>query len=501
MPIVSLLDTETSVLKRLSLKVVSFFKKFANAVIIAHPEEPQEQTHKKESTTTQNPSLFPSRNNVDNSLSLNSTVVPCSMDISTLQSPMSLTRTPEGAMEWRLNDPASIMPGNALPISPSSGSESKHDSQNPKDGEEIDDEEQRGKYVCHYCDAEFRIRGYLTRHIKKHAVEKAYHCPFFNSKLPPESRCHTTGGFSRRDTYKTHLKSRHFIYPKGIKTQERNKSSGNCSHCGEWFENTEKWIENHIETGDCTGLPEGFVGRVKNSRKSGKLKMIKTSTGHSRFISTAQSVIEPNVLLNKDAIEAMAIVVNETRSHGNVQPTITKMGDNRLMLRSENFKGAPKPKKNKLKKIQRKKSPGEECLASTVSSHDSFLSPMDETPLDEICLSMDLSPVEDGALEPVNTGSSVSSHEFCKKTDVLSFSVAAVKIPPIDFNDPCNVPLDMEQCSMYPLIEEQFYKPIEKPHINETLDRQMDPVLVSERQMRETQQYLNFYNSTFHSNL
>ncbi|KAG0666420.1 species-specific tRNA processing [Maudiozyma exigua] len=169
-----------------------------------------------------------------------------------------------------------------------------------------------GPFVCHYCDASFRMRGYLTRHIKKHAIEKAYKCPFFKKDAPPELRCHNSGGFSRRDTYKTHLKSRHLLYPKGVKPQDRNKSSGHCGQCGEFFNNIENWVEQHIETGDCTGLPRDYIRAVKSERKSGKLKMIKTSSGHSRFISTAKSIIEPKILLNQDALETIAIIATDT---------------------------------------------------------------------------------------------------------------------------------------------------------------------------------------------
>lgn len=190
-----------------------------------------------------------------------------------------------------------------------------------------------GPFVCHYCDASFRMRGYLTRHIKKHAIEKAYKCPFFSKDAPPELRCHNSGGFSRRDTYKTHLKARHILFPNGVKPHDRNKSSGHCAQCGEFFQNIENWVELHIESGDCTGLPTNYVRNVKSERKSGKLKMIKTSNGHSRFISTAKSVIEPSVLLNEDAIEAMAIVANTSNS----KELLTRSMDDKLLMNTSNF--------------------------------------------------------------------------------------------------------------------------------------------------------------------
>ncbi|EGW32490.1 uncharacterized protein SPAPADRAFT_61557 [Spathaspora passalidarum NRRL Y-27907] len=124
---------------------------------------------------------------------------------------------------------------------------------------------------CPHCDATFKIRGYLTRHLKKHAVNKAYTCPFHKVSIYIDEnnithKCHPNGGFSRRDTYKTHLKSRHFKYPKGTKTKQRATSSGSCSMCGEFFPNAEIWCELHVEGGECKYLPAGFKGksRIKN---------------------------------------------------------------------------------------------------------------------------------------------------------------------------------------------------------------------------------------------
>ncbi|CCH43984.1 Zinc finger protein [Wickerhamomyces ciferrii] len=120
-------------------------------------------------------------------------------------------------------------------------------------------------YVCEYCNSEFRIKGYLTRHIKKHAINKAYECPFFNPKS--ENKCHPNGGFSRRDTYKTHLKARHFKYPQGTRSQDRSNTPGKCGMCFKPYKSNEDWVENHIENGECESLPKGYEGRVKNSRR------------------------------------------------------------------------------------------------------------------------------------------------------------------------------------------------------------------------------------------
>lgn len=110
-------------------------------------------------------------------------------------------------------------------------------------------------YDCSHCDASFKVKGYLSRHLKKHSSSKAFLCPFYEDPAGSSSgtRCHPTGGFSRRDTYKTHLKALHFIYPPGTKSNERNSISGRCAGCFQYFENNLKWLEKHIESGDCKG--------------------------------------------------------------------------------------------------------------------------------------------------------------------------------------------------------------------------------------------------------
>lgn len=108
------------------------------------------------------------------------------------------------------------------------------------------------QFSCPDCGAEFRIKGYLTRHMKKHAVDKAYTCPFYNPQA--EHPCHTTGGFSRRDTYKTHLKARHFVYPPHTPLVERPNVSGCCGGCYKEFDSNEEWIETHIQKKACPFL-------------------------------------------------------------------------------------------------------------------------------------------------------------------------------------------------------------------------------------------------------
>lgn len=111
-------------------------------------------------------------------------------------------------------------------------------------------------FACSYCSATFKVKGYLTRHLKKHSISKAFTCPFFQNidflltecKPIKGTKCHPTGGFSRRDTFKTHLKALHFIYPPGTKSSERNLVGGRCAGCFHFFENNNNWLETHIET-------------------------------------------------------------------------------------------------------------------------------------------------------------------------------------------------------------------------------------------------------------
>lgn len=134
------------------------------------------------------------------------------------------------------------------------------------------------RYQCPHCQAKFKVKSYLTRHLKKHNSWKAFVCPFYQEPIEDSmgntisqgTKCHPTGGFSRRDTYKTHLKALHFIYPPGTKSNERNLIGGRCAGCFQFFENNLKWLENHIENGYCTGTvlhrKSDFVFSEKNSK-------------------------------------------------------------------------------------------------------------------------------------------------------------------------------------------------------------------------------------------
>lgn len=134
------------------------------------------------------------------------------------------------------------------------------------------------RYQCPHCQAKFKVKSYLTRHLKKHNSWKAFVCPFYQESIVDNmgntinqgTKCHPTGGFSRRDTYKTHLKALHFIYPPGTKSNERNLIGGRCAGCFQFFENNLKWLENHIENGYCTGTvlhrKSNFIPLEQNSK-------------------------------------------------------------------------------------------------------------------------------------------------------------------------------------------------------------------------------------------
>lgn len=356
MPILSLSSTRDNVFA----KIYDYLKVLVQQVIVPNFEDDKspkrtpsdikeatirDHSHKDYSATKESdPSdvcqLFPSQNNNQLSLTSKSSVVPCALNFESLQTPFSIDIDENGTVSTQLNlggkipqdsvnddltksqsdllssplldesymnneQYKALFPSSFLPITPVSNvitpaSKKSVDDSPLSDSVQgnTDESSETLPYICHYCDSRFRIRGYLTRHIKKHAKRKAYHCPFFDGSISQELRCHNSGGFSRRDTYKTHLKSRHFNYPEGIKPQYRNKSSGACAQCGEYFSSSESWVENHIEAGSCKGLPEGYSERIREKKKTSKMKMIKTLDGQTRFISSEESVLEPRGLLN-----------------------------------------------------------------------------------------------------------------------------------------------------------------------------------------------------------
>lgn len=496
-------------------KMYAFFRQLVSGVVISKPDLSvhlsSESATKLEEDEEEDGNivsgLFPKSNNVDRSLNGSSSVIPCSMDASHLNTPISMTLSPENRIKCEVNTEllpgskqeqevglTSVMSSSSTSSSPlsASGSTPEHSTKVLENGEE--------EFICHYCDATFRIRGYLTRHIKKHAIRKAYHCPFFNCATPPDLRCHNSGGFSRRDTYKTHLKARHVLYSKGVKPQDRNKSSGHCAQCGEYFPVIENFVENHIESGDCKALPQGYT--KKNEKRSGKLRKIKTSNGHSRFISTSQSVVEPKVLFNKDAVEAMTIVANNSSG----SDIISKYGNNKLMLNSENFKVDIPKRKRKYTKRKQQQHPDSTVTSTTDKSQQ-------ET-LDALSSAAIFSHFDAHLLEPVTSSSSESSAEIMAHSkqmkniliDINSFTSEQQQSQ----NAPAFMPLDTEQSS-YGLDDMAMSYPItpaQNSHnssqntnakITQMLQTQMDPEHLSQSHIRETQQYLDFYNDNFGS--
>ncbi|RKP30462.1 hypothetical protein METBISCDRAFT_23280 [Metschnikowia bicuspidata] len=122
-----------------------------------------------------------------------------------------------------------------------------------------DDEDNLLRFRCPHCESEFRVRSYLTRHLRKHTNAMAYVCPFYQDDDEPcgekaGAKCHPTGGFSRKDTFKTHLRALHFIYPPRTRSKERSTLGGRCAGCFQYFHNNTVWLQNHIEPGLCPGF-------------------------------------------------------------------------------------------------------------------------------------------------------------------------------------------------------------------------------------------------------
>lgn len=93
-----------------------------------------------------------------------------------------------------------------------------------------------------------------------HFIKGTYKCPFNSNLISLDmnlyplkkqklsfdtSNCHSTGLFSRCDTFKNHLKALHFQYPPGTKKKDRINSDGKCKHCGERFQNVDIWLNTH----------------------------------------------------------------------------------------------------------------------------------------------------------------------------------------------------------------------------------------------------------------
>lgn len=250
--------------------------------------------------------LFPTKLNYESDLLKRSTAVPCS----TMQQPVFKMENNDNVITWSFDEEHHHIKNPRIPDLPNpeffdidllnnqTSTESELSISPATSNSSFDNEKESKKsnvsYPCEFCGAEFKIRGYLTRHIKKHALNKAYECPFYDEHS--DNKCHPNGGFSRRDTYKTHLKARHFKYPKGTRSLNRSTTPGHCASCLKPFSNNEEWVEKHIENGECTGLPEDYEVRGKNTRrKRYEFPTNKTATGINSPISmTSNSPELPN---------------------------------------------------------------------------------------------------------------------------------------------------------------------------------------------------------------
>lgn len=455
---------------------------------------------------------------------------------------------------------------NGVPITPESSNNSPNDTQHMKQGVRVREQshlshsvtespktdisagegDEEGEYICHYCDARFKMRGYLTRHIKKHALRKAYNCPFYNENLPKDDRCHTSGGFSRRDTYKTHMRSHHFTYPPGVRPADRSRYGGECSFCKKQFPNANVWIKDHIEKGRCEYLPQDYLNDVKAQETTSKpkplnkLKMIKTSTGKSRYISTMESVVEPNVLLNKEALEAMVIVAKNAQR----DDVLCKVGDDKLILNSDNFTGHRKAKKKY--KPRQPKSPsiahtgGESLTANSEQMNDeqalntplhNYNTTTNSTPNPEYSnITINHSPMHQmhnqqklpskinalnqekitnslGEYPSLEMGPDSNSHHASPQhirsplaqqqytTPITSFRAK----PEENEHQWSMLPLDSEQQSFY--TREPQSNSVNQAEddiaINNTLNSQFVPEKINLTQLEEIKQYLKFYNDFF----
>lgn len=149
--------------------------------------------------------------------------------------------------------------------SPTVSSLALHSTVSPVTSHSTDSPQGPKLFNCPGCSKSFPKRGYLTRHLKMHAEKKPFRCPFWSST---NRKCHTGDGqFSRRDTYKAHMKLRHFHYPKGVRVKERRFSQGCCSFCKETFDSSELWVENHIQTGRCPLIPADWSSRLLTMAK------------------------------------------------------------------------------------------------------------------------------------------------------------------------------------------------------------------------------------------
>lgn len=106
-------------------------------------------------------------------------------------------------------------------------------------------------HICKYCSRGFARPNDLFRHVKCHWKEIGSDSGQFKCPYKGELCCHSTGIFSRCDTFKNHLKAIHFQYPLGTKKENRSKVAGKCRQCQMEFSSVDTWLVDHIEKKDC----------------------------------------------------------------------------------------------------------------------------------------------------------------------------------------------------------------------------------------------------------
>ena len=226
-------------------------------------------------------------------------------------------------------------------------------------------------FICHYCDASFQVRGYLSRHIKKHAIVKEYTCPYYrysadvknyishelqNREYHSEEEkidaikkaqsikheCHSNNGeFWRKDTLMVHLKKKHFKINKDVakaavehggKKIDTSKLPGYCVSCNEQFNNADEFCQTHVLKNGCPALPNGYsiktdLGDDKSRNNKCVLKLIKFSNNDARFIFTKSAVVDPEVFSNREVIDLIVDMAEKNNNNNGLQPTVTP--DNR----------------------------------------------------------------------------------------------------------------------------------------------------------------------------